>query len=46
MNVQIDGAPRRPKLSLPFGRPQYLQSEAAPALSGEKLRRIVAEMIG
>jgi hypothetical protein len=46
MNVQDNGTPRRPKLSLPFGRPRAENFETTPGLSGSDLRRIVAAMIG
>jgi hypothetical protein len=48
MNIQTTGA-QRPKLSLPFGRPNSSRQPSvrrSPLLSDHELRRIVAGMIG
>jgi hypothetical protein len=46
MNIQTQG-PKRPRLSLPFGRTRPAQTGCgAPILSGQELRRIVSEMLG
>ena len=46
MNLEDTKAPRRPKLTLPFGRTRTEPSTSAPGLSGGELRTIVAAMIG
>jgi hypothetical protein len=45
MNVQMIG-PKRPKLSLHYGRAQHALSQRSSTLSRDQLRRIVAEMVG
>ncbi len=48
MNIQTSGA-QRPKLSLPFGRPNSSRQPSgrrSPLLSDHELKRIVAGMIG
>ena len=45
MNVQTTGS-TRPRLSLPFKGASRGEPQRSPTLSGQELRRIVAEMIG
>lgn len=46
MNMEPMRTPKRPKLSLPFGKARNEGLETMPGLSGTDLRRIVAAMIG
>ncbi len=46
MNLENMRTPKRPKLTLPFGKARTEHLETMPGLSGTDLRRIVAAMIG